>query len=134
MRHLLDTSAVLTHLRQEQGWEEVQAIFESAEAEVLLSAVSVAELGRRLRALGAAPDEIEATLDAYSFILRVVPVDAPVARVAIEVAAAASARLPLADALIAASAIVASACLVHRDAHMSGIPRALLPQVDLSLG
>lgn len=132
MSHLLDTSALLTHLRKEPGWERVQAIFESSEAEVLVSAVSVTELGRRLRTLGAAQQEIEATLDAYLSILRVVAVDTQVARWAIELAASASGGLPLADALIAACAITSSACLVHRDAHMSAIPRTVLPQVDLA--
>lgn len=44
MRYLLDTSALLAHYRQEAGWEEVQTLFEDSAAELLLAAVSFAEL------------------------------------------------------------------------------------------
>ena len=36
MRYLLDTSALLAHHRRETGWETVQALFETDEAEILL--------------------------------------------------------------------------------------------------
>jgi len=49
MRHLLDTSALLAHHRQERGWEMVQAAFEDDEAEIIMASISLPEFGRRLR-------------------------------------------------------------------------------------
>ena len=54
MRYLLDTSALLAHYRQEDGWQEVQALFETDEADLIAASVSLTEFGRRLRELGLA--------------------------------------------------------------------------------
>jgi len=59
MRYLLDTSALLAHYRQEVGWEKVQALFETDEAELLIASVSLTELGRRLYELGSTEIEVE---------------------------------------------------------------------------
>ena len=69
MRYVLDTSALLAHYRQEAGWEAVQTLFETDEAELLLASVSLTEFGRRLRELKATPTEVEETL-ASLFLVR----------------------------------------------------------------
>lgn len=57
MTYLLDTSAVLAHLREEPGAARVQEPFNRKEGSVLLRSVSLPELAGRLRALGATPEE-----------------------------------------------------------------------------
>jgi PIN domain nuclease of toxin-antitoxin system len=62
---LLDTSALIAHYRQEAGWEQVQAIFDDGSASVIIASVTLAELARRLRELGASRAEIQQTLEDY---------------------------------------------------------------------
>jgi predicted nucleic acid-binding protein len=125
---------LLAHNRQEAGGERVQAFFEDLGSEILVSAVSLAELARRLRELGASNEEARDTVEGYlDLVDEVVPVDERMAFTAFEVGCAASQRVPLADALIAAAARERGACLVHRDHHMTSIPRALVQQIDLSV-
>ncbi len=132
MRYLLDTSALLAHYRQETGWEEVQALFESDEAEIMAASISLTEFGRRLRDLGATEIEVEETLSTYQLLFtEVAPVDAAVARAAFVLGCRTPRRLPLADALIAAVAQAKAAVLVHRDEHMRPIPSELVDQHDL---
>ena len=58
-------------------------------------------------------------------------VDEAVAAKAVDLRRAAGRRLPNGDALIAATAALAGATLVHRDPHFSAIPPALLQQIEL---
>ena len=51
MSYLLDTSALLAHYRQEEGGEEVQALFDDAKTQIVLASVSLVEFARRLRDL-----------------------------------------------------------------------------------
>ena len=135
MISLLDTSAVLAHLRDEPGADEVEAIFDDRSHEVLLSALTVAELARRLRSLGFDDAAIEARVADYvALSTRVVPVDTDVARAAFDVCGRTPHRLPLVDALIAASALREGARLVHRDRHMAAIPTGVVDQLDLHSG
>lgn len=132
MNHLLDTSAVLAHLRNEAGAEQVQDLFDHEEARVLLCCVSLAELARRLRELGASPGEAWETIDSYLQVVDgVVPVDDSVARESDGILMASPERLPLVDALIASAARSREAVLVHRDAHMRAIPADWVKQLDL---
>ena len=132
MRYLLDTSALLAHHRQESGWETVQAIFETDEAEIIIACVSLTEFGRRLRDLGAPEAVVERTLAGYQLLCsEVAPVDAAVALAAFAIGCRTPRRLPLVDALIAAVAQARNALLVHRDEHMRAIPPELLQQNDL---
>ncbi len=132
MRYLLDTSALLAHHRQESGWETVQALFESEEAEIVIASVSVTEFGRRLRDLGAPEAIVERTLAGYQLLCtEVVSVDAAVALAAVALGYRTPHRLPLVDALIAAAAQSRNALLVHRDEHMRAIPLELVGQKDL---
>jgi predicted nucleic acid-binding protein len=129
MRYLLDTSALLAHHRQESGWETVQAIFEANEAEIIIASVSLTELGRRLRDLGAPEVVVGQTLASYQLLCtEVAPVDTAVALAAFAIGCRTPRRLPLVDALIAAVAQARNALLVHRDEHMRAIPPELLHQ------
>ena len=132
MRYLLDTSALLAHHRQETGWETVQALFETDEAEILIACVSLTEFGRRLRDLGAPEGVVGQTLAGYQLLCtEVAPVDTAVALAAFAIGCRTPRRLPLVDALIAAVAQARNALLVHRDEHMRAIPPELLRQNDL---
>ena len=130
---LLDTSALMAHFRDEHGAERVQAIFDSEENQVLVCSVSLPEMSRRVRELGAAPSDAWETVGFYQDLIdEVVPVDAWVAEQAERLSVASKHRLPMVDALIAAAAAVREATLVHRDAHMRGLPSRLVRQLDLS--
>ena len=130
--YLLDTTALLAHFRDEPGHVRVQEILTDRDADILVSALSVAEFARRMRALGASLDEArQAAFDYASLANTVVHVDTAVALRAFELGGVASERLPLVDALIAASAMLHDAVLVHRDSHFSSIPEDLLPQIFL---
>ncbi len=132
MRYLLDTSALLAHYRGETGAQGVQAIFEDETAEIFISAVTLAELSRRLHDLGVPADALFVGLSSYEAACNaVLPVDAETARAAYRLIRATPTRLPLVDALIAATATQAAATLVHRDAHLSAIPASELSQQTL---
>ena len=133
MRYLLDTTALLPHYRQEEGWERVQAYFEDDSAELLLASPSLAEFGRRLRELGADEATIDEVLVTYQLLFsEIVAVDATVAKMALRLGWRSPRRLPLVDALISASAQVRDATLIHRDEHMRGIPADMVQQIDFA--
>ena len=133
MRYVLDTSALLAHYRQDAGWQEVQTLFETDEAELIAASVSLTEFGRRLRELGATESEVEGILSSYQLLFtEVAPVDTTVAKAAFVLGCRTSRRLPLVDTLIASVAQVRSAVLVHRDEHMRLIPLELVRQQDLA--
>jgi len=133
MRYLLDTSALLAHVRGEVGAEEVQKLFEDDDAVILLCSISIAELARRFRSLGASEEEARDRVNGYlQAVDEVVVIDEMVAWDSERIGCAATNRLPLVDALIAATARSRKAVLVHRDSHMRSIPVEELPQVDLS--
>jgi predicted nucleic acid-binding protein len=133
VRYLLDTSALLAHHRQEAGWEKVQTLLESDDADIIVASVSLTELGRRLRELGATDAQVDATLSSYELLMSdIVVVDRAVARAAVRLMGQTPERLPLVVALIAAAAQTADAVLVHRDVHMRPIPVDLVRQFDLS--
>jgi predicted nucleic acid-binding protein len=112
----------------------VQAILEDTDSHVLVASVSLPELARRLRELGATFEEARRIVEDYAELVdEVVDVDKRVALSAFDVGLETPQRLPLTDALIAAAARERSACLVHRDRHMVPIPPSVVEQLDLSL-
>lgn len=128
MRYLLDSSALFAHLFDEPGAETVRELFHNPRATVELSALSGLELFTALNARGAA-DQFEAIWTQYRQMLdRIRPVDESVALKAVDLRRAAPQRLPNGDALIAATAALANATLVHRDPHFLSIPAELLRQ------
>lgn len=133
MRYLLDTSTLLAHYRKEAGWENVQDLFDTVDAEIIMASVSPAEFGRRLLELGASEDEAQEAILNYRLLCSdAVAIDADVAMSAFMIACRTPLRLPLIDALIAAAAQSRNAILVHRDRHMHAIPVELLKQQALS--
>ncbi|MFZ4614839.1 MAG: type II toxin-antitoxin system VapC family toxin [Rectinemataceae bacterium] len=126
---LLDTSALLAHFRNEAGAARVQAILEDEGAELLIAAVSVTELARRVAELGAGTMEARAVALEYAALAdRVISVDAALSIRAFELGAASAKRIPFVDALIASAACLHDAILVHRDLHFGSIPMELLRQ------
>ena len=107
MTSLLDTSALLVLYRKEPEVDRVLALFDDPQHDLLLSTVSVAEFGRKLRELGKDREEIEDTLDQFMQLFsHVVPLDEAVAKASLRSVESVPLRLPMADSLIAASALV----------------------------
>lgn len=133
MTAVLDTSALLAHHRDEEGADRVQSLFDDSEIELLTASVSLTEFGRRMLELGASLEEVEKILADYKHLLDgVVPIDGNnIAMNALTLAAKASKRIPLVDALIAAVACQKQATLVHRDQHFENIPTTLLKMESL---
>lgn len=130
--HVLDTSALLAHFFDEEGAEVVQKLWESRGQRPAISAVTVTELRGRLRQEIADSREAESAAEAYlDELTTCLPVDRAVAELAWHIRAATPRRLPLVDALIAATARAAGAILVHKDPHMARIPAALVEQLAL---
>ena len=129
---LLDTTALLAHFRQEAGAETVQTILGDASSSVHISSLSITEFARRLRALGADAVEARATALEYAGLVSgVIPVDVATATRAFEIGEFSSSRLPIVDALIAASASILGATLLHCDAHFDGLASDILTQQSI---
>lgn len=134
MTYLFDTSALLAHVRGEPGAERVQQLFEREESTLLICSVSLPELARRLRDLGASLEEAWTQVSDYlQAVDEVVSVDQEVAHESDRLSVSATTRLPLVDALIAAAACTREAVLVHRDSHMRGVA-GVVQQLDLDAG
>jgi predicted nucleic acid-binding protein len=132
MAHLLDTSALLAHYRNEAGAKQVQALFDLDGEELMVASVSLPEFARRLRDLGMGTADIRSVITQYQQAIgTVVAVDAAVAEASFDLICELSSRLPLVDSIIAAAARSRGARLVHRDMHMRAIPPNLLDQLDL---
>ena len=130
--HLLDTSALLAHYRQEPGADAVHRLLQADDEPLFLSCLSLAEFPRRLVTLGIPATEVQATTEAYAGMMdEILVVDAAIAAGAFHLSQACAERLPLIDALIAATAQSREATLVHRDQHLRGIPARRLRQLVL---
>jgi predicted nucleic acid-binding protein len=130
--HVFDTSAILAHYFGEPGAEVVASIWRSGAPLPAISVVTIPELRGKLSAAVSDQEDALRAADAYLQDLTVcLPVDRATAEMAWQVRAASSERIPLVDALIAATARSAGAVLVHRDPHMARIPRALVDQIVL---
>ena len=131
--HVLDTSALLAHFRNEAGADAVQSVFENEDTSLGISAVSLAEFGIRLATLGMSQAEIQGVIDEYRKLLdAIVPLTDVIAVTALRLKTTASARLPLVDALIAATAVSEKAVLVHRDAHFLALSERALKQKHIA--
>ena len=131
--HVLDTSALLAHYFDEPGAELVQGLWSDGSSRLAISAVTVTELKGRLHGEIANDAEAAGAVDAYlNELTTCLPVDRATAEIAWQLRHAAANRLPLVDALIAATARKAEAVLVHRDPHMSQISPGLVRQIALA--
>jgi predicted nucleic acid-binding protein len=133
IRHVLDTSAILAHYFDEPGADAVAAIWRSGSSLPGISAVTIPELRGRLNVEASEKDESLRAVDVYIQELTVcLLVDRATAEMAFQLRAATPERLPLVEALIAATARGVGAILVHRDPHFERIPRGLVEQPVLS--
>jgi predicted nucleic acid-binding protein len=133
MRYLLDTTALIAHFRNEAGYERVRAILDEESNDVHICAISVIEMARRMASIGIDSAESRSiSLEYAALATGVVAVDTAIAVRAFEIGSLCSARLPLADALIASAAASLDAVLVHRDSHFGSIPAELLSQESIA--
>ena len=129
MTHLFDTSALLAHRLAESGADRVQALFDDETNHVGICVVSFLEFDVRLREIGLSQAEREGEILRYKTLFdEVILVDEAVCSKAAELKFSSTLRLPNIGALIAASAALRGATLVHRDPHFLGIPPTLLTQ------
>ncbi len=132
-RYLLDTTALIAHYRGEEGADRVQILLYDESVEVHICAISVIEMARRMASLGIDGAEARSiSLEYAALATGVVAVDTAIAVRAFEIGSMCSARLPLADALIASAAASLDAVLVHRDSHFGSIPTELLSQESIA--
>ncbi len=130
--HVLDTSALLAHYFDEPGAEMVDRLWSSPGSKPAVSAISVAEMKGRLSQELTDQKEAASAVEAYfGELTTCLPVDRAVAELALQLREVTPQRLPLVDALIAATARSEGAILVHKDPHMARIPRKLVPQIVL---
>ncbi len=129
MTHLLDTSALLAHYLAENGAERVQALFEDEAVVTGTCILSLYEFELRLHQLGVDAATRTAELSRYRVLLdEVVDVDEGVRSEAIRLRTSATSHVAAMDVLIAATAALKNATLVHRDPHFVAIPGSLLEQ------
>jgi predicted nucleic acid-binding protein len=127
--YVLDTSALLAHFLGEPGWETVERLLEKEADTVFINAVAWLEFQVRLKEVAPDKTKRERALQIYVELLAgALPVTRETAAAAFELRQAAASRLPNSDALIAATARLKGATLVHRDPHLAAIPSRLLRQ------
>ncbi len=130
--HVLDTSALLAHYFDEPGAEIVDRLWSSLGSKPAVCAVSIAEMRGRLNQELTDHKEAASAAEAYfGQLTTCLPVDRAVAELAWQLREVTPQRLPLVDALIAATARSEGAILVHKDPHMARIPRRLVEQIVL---
>lgn len=128
LTHVLDTSAWVAHIKDEVGGDEVTALFNDSETRIGISAISLVEVHGILKTIGR-EKELSDIIEQYrSLFALIVSVDEGVALRATTLRQDTSPRLPGIDAIIAATAALHDAILVHRDSHFLAIPDDLLKQ------
>ena len=129
MTHLLDTSALLAHYLQEPGTALVQALFEDETKSTGTSVLVLYEFELRLHLLGMDASARVETMNLYrADFEEIIDVNETVRVEAFRLRTNASARISTVDTLIAATASLNGAILVHRDPHFSVIPKSHLKQ------
>lgn len=129
--HVLDSAAFLAHALGEAGSAKVTAIWEDNANSVGLSALCIVEIKTCLRERIADPIQRKKLYDLYRSLVTVLDVTEKVAVEAEELQCTVKGRLPLADALIAATARLHGAVLVHRDEHLATIDTSRVAQLVL---
>ena len=130
MTHLFDSSAFMALFFGEPGRARVEELLLERGVSAGLSVVTAVESWGRLRAEGR-EDAFASEWDDYSELFALVDVTARISPRAVELRCATAARLPAVDALIAATAAVHDAVLVHCNPHFAPIPSHLLRQEKL---
>lgn len=131
MTYLLDTSAWIAHIFRAPGWERLNELFAENSVRIEISVLSLAELQGRLKAAGC-DSQFETFCEAYRPMFdAIVPIDESIVRRAVALKRESTGRLPGFHALIAATASLRDAVLIHRDAHFQSIPPNWLTQAPL---
>jgi predicted nucleic acid-binding protein len=129
MTHLLDTSALLAHYLAEPGATRVQGLFEGPAVATGTSILALFEFELRLHQLGLDGTTRAAELSRYRALLtEIVNVDEAIRSEGVRLRTSATARASAMDTLIAATASLRGAVLVHRDPHFLAIPGVMLKQ------
>jgi predicted nucleic acid-binding protein len=126
--HLLDSSGFFAFFFNERGRERVESLLSEPAAQVGLSVVTSVELWARLKAEGRPEVFDQEWAEHLALFDRVIPIDIAVCQLAIKLRGCATDRLPTIDSLIAATAAVHNAVLIHRDPHFMAIPKEMLEQ------
>ena len=131
MKLVLDTSAVVCIVEEEPGWLVAQEKIREFD-QVLISALTIAEYARRCISRGKSVEQTKLAIDSVLVMVdEVIAVDEQIARRMLTVVKQATARVPIIDAIIAATAVQHGAVLLHRDAHFRNIPQTMLHQEEL---
>jgi predicted nucleic acid-binding protein len=129
MTHLLDTSALLAHYLAEPGATRVQALFEDDTVVAGTSILTLFEFEMRLHQLGIGAATRPVEVNRYRALMsEIVNVDEAIRNEGVRLRIGATARASAMDTLIAATASVRGATLVHRDPHFLAIQPSLLKQ------
>jgi predicted nucleic acid-binding protein len=129
---LLDTSALFAHCLEEPGGDLVETILDRFPGEARISVVTWLEFKLRLDEIHSDAEVCREILACYAELLDdPEPVSKEVAGAAYDLRRRATRRIPNVDALIAATAILQGATLVHRDPHLSALPPKLVKQIVL---
>ena len=132
MKYLLDTSALMAHVLSEPGWEIVDGLLNEQSRDTAISSITWLEFNILARATAPNPASAAEVLALYQDLLaEAIPATRETAGAALELRLLAAKRLPTADALIAATARLAGATLVHRDPHLAAVPHKVLKQILL---
>ena len=132
MTYILDTSALLIHYKSESGASQVRSLFESSEDDVGLSVLSLFEFELWLLRNGTTAPTRKEIMNEYLELVDFVEVLTPqVTAEAVILRSQAAERIPAIDTLIASTALLADATLVHRDAHFSALPTGRPAQLVL---
>ena len=115
MTYLLDSPALPAFFFGEPGGERVSAMLSDEAADVRISVLTLAEFWSRLRAEGWAQAVDVEWQRVSELVTAIEPVSLAVVRQSLALRSAATTRLPQVDALIAATAALHAAVLVHRD-------------------
>ena len=130
--YVLDASALLAHFRQEPGHDLVERLLEEHPDDVYVSSITWLEFHVRLKELIPNQKARGDVLAIYDELLAdALPVSRETARAAFDLREELPRRIPNADALIAATAKLKGATLVHRDPHLAAIPEKLVKQIVL---
>lgn len=123
MTHLLDTSGMLALLFDERGADRVSEIIDDPTAIVGISALTLFEvMTAAFRRMGSYPSAIQVVAECVASIERIVPVTEEIVRLAMDLRQEGAARIATVDIVIAATAALHGAILVHRDPHFASLP------------
>lgn len=129
---LLDTSALLAHCLEEAGSDTVETLLERFPGQTGISVVTWLEFKLRLDEIHPDAGARREILACYAELLDdPEPVTREVAAAAYDLRRQATRRIPNADALIAATAMLQDATLVHRDPHLTALPPERVKQLML---